>query len=318
MRRLLGVSLCVVWASVFASAAEPPAQGTWLVEFANGATEACLVRADGTTAVYEYGRSARGKPTVRGDSVAIDFDDDRVERWTPVGGRFVVEHWFPASGFPTATPMLGVAEFVGPNDGRGGAFAGVLQLGGRPRFGDRRELLSVSFEGSGFPGDPYLVNLQPLKDLPFLRLIDTKIDGSGFGELKGLENLTRLEYTGRLSDPGLTGLGALTRLRRLDLRTTGHAVDAVPERLKGLTELRHLTLVGCGLTDAGVGHLKGLTRLEHLDLSETGIGDAGLEHLNGLAGLRVLIVRKTDITEAGVRKLRQHLPKCEVTRSPRD
>jgi hypothetical protein len=36
--------------------------------------------------------------------------DDRLERWTLVSKRMVVEHWFPASQVPVATPVLGIAE----------------------------------------------------------------------------------------------------------------------------------------------------------------------------------------------------------------
>jgi hypothetical protein len=42
----------------------------------------------------------------------IVCDDDRVERWTAVGQRMVVEHWFPAAQFPSGTPVLGIAEWA--------------------------------------------------------------------------------------------------------------------------------------------------------------------------------------------------------------
>ncbi len=40
----------------------------------------------------------------------IKFDDDRIERWTPVGKRYVVEHWFPSSQYRKTPPVLGIAE----------------------------------------------------------------------------------------------------------------------------------------------------------------------------------------------------------------
>jgi len=70
----------------------------------------CEVRKDGTASVVEPLRTAGGKAARKGSSVVIVYDDDRVERWTPVGKRLVVEHWFPASQLPTATPVLGIAE----------------------------------------------------------------------------------------------------------------------------------------------------------------------------------------------------------------
>jgi hypothetical protein len=84
--------------------------GKWNVEFANGVKEACDIGNGGETTVEEPGRRSAGRAEVKGGSVVITFDDDRVERWTPVGQRYVVEHWFPASRAFVATPVLGIAE----------------------------------------------------------------------------------------------------------------------------------------------------------------------------------------------------------------
>jgi hypothetical protein len=62
--------------------------------------------------VVEPLRTSGGKAAVKGCSVVIVFEDDRGERWTPVGQRLVVKHWFPGSQWPTATPVLGIAERV--------------------------------------------------------------------------------------------------------------------------------------------------------------------------------------------------------------
>jgi hypothetical protein len=84
--------------------------GQWAVTFANGVRQVCDIRNDATASVVEPARTSRGKVAMRGSSVVITYDDDRVERWTPVGRRFVVEHWFPASALPTVAPVLGIAE----------------------------------------------------------------------------------------------------------------------------------------------------------------------------------------------------------------
>ena len=86
--------------------------GRWGVEFANGVKETCEIRRDGTASVAEPLRAAAGEVEVRGGSFVIVYRDDRTERWTPVGKRFVVEHWFPGSRLPTVTPVLGIAERV--------------------------------------------------------------------------------------------------------------------------------------------------------------------------------------------------------------
>jgi hypothetical protein len=87
-----------------------PFVGQWSVGFSNGVTEACKIRNDGTVSVVEPLRTSPGKGTVNGGVIVIVYDDDRIERWTPVGKRFVVEHWFPGAQFPTGTAVLGIAE----------------------------------------------------------------------------------------------------------------------------------------------------------------------------------------------------------------
>jgi hypothetical protein len=42
--------------------------------------------------------------------IVVVFRDDRVERWTPVGRRMVVERWATAAEYPAGKPGLGVAE----------------------------------------------------------------------------------------------------------------------------------------------------------------------------------------------------------------
>jgi hypothetical protein len=86
--------------------------GRWAVEFANGVKEVCEIGKDGSASVVEPARTSAGKAALKGGSVVIVYEDDRVERWTPVGKRLVVEHWFPASALPTVTPVLGIAEHV--------------------------------------------------------------------------------------------------------------------------------------------------------------------------------------------------------------
>ena len=87
--------------------------GEWKVEFANGVTELCdvfIFDGEGHATVEEPRRRSRGTVKVNGGSVVMTFNDDRVERWTSVGKRFVVEHWYPGSRPSTVTPVLGIAE----------------------------------------------------------------------------------------------------------------------------------------------------------------------------------------------------------------
>ena len=84
--------------------------GKWVVTFSNGVVETCEVAQDGMVSVSEPRRSSRGKAEAKDGAVVVPFEDDRVERWTPVGKRYVVEHWFPASRLPVTTPVVGIAE----------------------------------------------------------------------------------------------------------------------------------------------------------------------------------------------------------------
>jgi hypothetical protein len=93
--------------------ASPLPVGKWKVEFTNGVIEECDVfvfDGGGHATVDEPLRRSRGTVVAKDGSAIMNFNDDRVERWTPAGKRFVVEHWFPGSRFLTAPPVLGIAE----------------------------------------------------------------------------------------------------------------------------------------------------------------------------------------------------------------
>ncbi len=84
--------------------------GRWSLTFANGVRQTCEIGQDGAASVVEPLRTSKGKAVVSGDSIVVTFEDERVERWTPVAERIVVEHWHPAIRVPVSTPVLGIAE----------------------------------------------------------------------------------------------------------------------------------------------------------------------------------------------------------------
>ena len=90
---------------------KPRYQGAWRIDFTNGVSETCTIERSGKAELKEPLRKAKGQleENERGVSI-IMFDDDRIERWTPVGKRYIVEHWFPGSQYPKAPPVLGIAE----------------------------------------------------------------------------------------------------------------------------------------------------------------------------------------------------------------
>lgn len=88
--------------------------GKWTVEFANGVVETCDLVKEGTANVAEPKRSSQGKVRdAMNGVVVLAFDDDRIERWTRIGNRMVVEHWASSHQFPGGTPVLGIAERAG-------------------------------------------------------------------------------------------------------------------------------------------------------------------------------------------------------------
>jgi hypothetical protein len=91
--------------------------GQWAVEFANGVVETCDLVKEGTANVVEPKRSSRGKVRdARNGIVVLVFEDDRIERWTRIGQRMVVEHWASSDQFPGGPPVLGIAAKMKSND----------------------------------------------------------------------------------------------------------------------------------------------------------------------------------------------------------
>ena len=69
-------------------------------------------------------------------------------------------------------------------------------------------------------------------------------------------------------DVGLAHLGALPKLRQLNLSAT-EITDKGLVNLKGLTNLEYLNLYGTAVTDAGLANLEGMKKLQHLYLWQT-------------------------------------------------
>lgn len=88
----------------------PLPAGKWSVEFSNGVVEKVEIKKDGTATVTEPARESDGKFTSTPGSFLFTCEDGRVERWTPVGKRMVVEHWASADQFPNGAPVKGIAE----------------------------------------------------------------------------------------------------------------------------------------------------------------------------------------------------------------
>ena len=87
------------------------------------------------------------------------------------------------------------------------------------------------------------------------------------------------------------------------------------KHLKGLTQLKHMSLAGGTIPDEGLKYLEDLTQLETLIFYKIGVTDAGLAHLEGLHNLRQLELGGwSKVTDTGKAKFRQALPQCQIHR----
>jgi hypothetical protein len=95
------------------------------------------------------------------------------------------------------------------------------------------------------------------------------------------------------------------------LHASGQMTDALLERISRLHHITALDLEGSrALGDDGVRHLARLPQLKHLNLMGCGITDRGLEVLRRLPALETLVLTWTQITDAGA----AHLAACENLR----
>jgi len=99
------------------------------------------------------------------------------------------------------------------------------------------------------------------------------------------------------------------RQRRLPgLHASGQMTDALLERVTRVDHITALDLDGSKhLGDDGLRHLARLPRLRHLNLMGCGISDRGLEVLRRLPALETLVLTWTSITDAGA----AHLAACD-------
>jgi hypothetical protein len=90
--------------------------------------------------------------------------------------------------------------------------------------------------------------------------------------------------------------------------------DTDLDQIKFCSCLEFLSLDGTDVTDDGLTRLEGMTQLKGLFIIATKVTDSGLEHLKGLRQLRLLelSVDNVNITEEAVRKLKAHLPHCQI------
>jgi hypothetical protein len=110
------LAACVLLTLPVTATADPPKPeptlpvGKWSAEFANGVVEKVEIKKDGTATVSEPARTSDGKVTAVPGAFLFVCADGRIERWTPVGKRMVVEHWASVDQMTNGAPVKGIAD----------------------------------------------------------------------------------------------------------------------------------------------------------------------------------------------------------------
>jgi len=160
--------------------------------------------------------------------------------------------------------------------------------------------------------DDSLVHLEPLIYLEQL-LVRANISDAGILHLKGLRNLRHFEVTlsgaanNNITDGSMAVIGSLKNMEILRLYFCSRITDLGIEQLYALTNLKELTLNGCGITDRSMSFLSKFPKLETLSLAATAITDRGVETiiklLPSLPALNKIIVSNSRITKKGKENL---------------
>lgn len=172
--------------------------------------------------------------------------------------------------------------------------------GGWLRYVERLGAIKTIEVHDGGASDADLEGLAGLCQLEVVAIRDAKVRGPGLASLGALQRLKTLD----LSGCPIASLKHLPSLPRLEVLTLSECdvTDAGLPRADRSPKLHELALAGAKVTDAGLDCLTGFNQLESLDLSSTAITDAGLIRLVGLSKLRRLDLRNNSrITNSGLR-----------------
>jgi hypothetical protein len=156
--------------------------------------------------------------------------------------------------------------------------------------------------------DDSLVHLEPLVYLEQL-LVSANIGDAGIRHLKPLRSLRHFEIAVagvpayNITDQSMAMIGALKNMEILRLYFCSRVTDLGIEQLVGLTNLRELTLNGCGITNRSLDLLSKFSKLETLGLAATSITDEGVETiislLPSLPALNKIIINNSQVSKKG-------------------
>jgi formylglycine-generating enzyme required for sulfatase activity/Leucine-rich repeat (LRR) protein len=128
--------------------------------------------------------------------------------------------------------------------------------------------------------------------------------------LKQLQSFTLNRQGAKVTDRGVAHLRGLANLRSLSL-DGADLTDAALDHVQEMKSLRGLEISGAKITDKALERLAGLPELRAVAVLGCSITDAGLVHFQALPQLQGLYLRNTGITDAGLRHL-YGLPRLDV------
>lgn len=142
--------------------------------------------------------------------------------------------------------------------------------------------------------------LTSLKNLEELYLAGTLTDDDTCKLIAACSGLRKLRLARtQVSDAALETLTACSQLEDLDLSENSLISDAGMTHLGAMKKLKKLNLWRVQVSDEGAIRLAGLTKMEWLNLDNSQLGDNGLELLKEMTSLTFLHIGSTQVTAAG-------------------
>lgn len=186
---------------------------------------------------------------------------------------------------------------------------------GLPRLDRLDQVRSLNLSGTQI-SDNSVDQLARWEDLNLLDVSNTRITAAGIARLLQQNPHVTVVFSG--GSAGRRSVRFDENADRAVLREIidtdyFQSYDAVPhefgdadlELLASQCEVKHLTLRGSAVTDAGLRHLNGLAYLKSLCLSDTAITGAGFRDVEGLESLAYLRLASTNVGDAELAHLKR-------------
>jgi hypothetical protein len=261
------------------------------------------------------GRSIHPLPNIYQDKL----QEDTVNLIKSTGVIFVFSYNTKLDGQPIES------VFIGDNEGVNDSSLAYLK--------PLSHLQKVEIRGCDYFSGTGLKELEKLKDLRELKIIDCGITDEGLKGIQGLKQIENLlidsdtitdvayehikelknlkSLDANISDKGLIYIKTLTKLDSLSI--SGKKVtDKGIEQLKDLQNLKYLYLSSKSLTNAGIKHFQDMKQLRYLTISYSTLDDSSIDDLSKLNQLETLQLRYSKISKEGIDKLQINLPKTKI------